>query len=456
MSLFGFSTWFVGTSAVALVAFLAIAFRTLRLKRDWKHLPVMAVLMVGAIMLGQTLAQSNSSREEKRQVELTSWAAPTLAREVESIGYLQAGDTEQDQRRTTDMMKRWMRENGDIAAIYILNKRTDGKFEEKLGVHRSGKELDVRTGMLNVLGATELYADSWAGASKLLKVQAEEGDPGVVVTTAPVKNADGEQIGLLCVAFDEQFWIAPVNSARTGSYVMMGVLLGILLLGGFMVGELSDSLARLRVSRAELQHQGDRIREQMDVIAQKSQEMAADRSKLAEYNEKLQQLATTDGLTGVMNHRTLMEFLSHHMRQNSSIGSPCSVILLDVDNFKQLNDQYGHMAGDDALRTIAAVLRQSCPRGGGVGRYGGEEFMMVLPGASESAAMAVAEELRHRIQVAPMTSRTCTASLGVSTVYSMSKSEQTMIDEADRALYHSKHTGKNRVTHFGHGLLETG
>jgi diguanylate cyclase (GGDEF)-like protein len=81
--------------------------------------------------------------------------------------------------------------------------------------------------------------------------------------------------------------------------------------------------------------------------------------------------------------------------------------------------------------------------------------MMILPGASESAGVAVAEEIRRRIAMAKTNSRPVTASIGVSTVYSMSKSAQTLIDEADRAMYHSKRSGKNRVTHYGHGLLET-
>jgi diguanylate cyclase (GGDEF)-like protein len=81
--------------------------------------------------------------------------------------------------------------------------------------------------------------------------------------------------------------------------------------------------------------------------------------------------------------------------------------------------------------------------------------MMILPGGSESAAVAVAEELRRRIQMAKTSSRPVTASIGVSTVYSMNKSEQTLIDEADKALYVSKRSGKNRVTHFGHGMLES-
>lgn len=415
------------------------AFFVVRGRRTWKTLPVITLACLVILSFGALTSMSAINRELSVRTEHLKQLATLLGREVAAVG----GDPE----KAEGLFARWMEADAQIVSMRTLRRSPDGQFVT-LASSSTGDRGSAWPGSVSAV------ASAWSGSSAS-EVSLKPG--GAVLAAIPLrrKGAASGVAAVLVVKYSNARLLEAAVGAEK-SVLVMTALMVVFVVGGGLAGvELVNSLAKLRVSKAELILQGERIREQMDIIAEKNLAMAAHQDMLAQVNERLQNLATMDGLTGVMNHRSLMEFLSSHMKRNSVIGSPCSVVLLDVDNFKQLNDQYGHMAGDDALRTIAQVLRQSAPPGSGVGRYGGEEFMVVLPGASESVAMAVAEELRKRIQMAKMTSRQCTASIGVSTVYSMTKSEQTLIDEADKALYQSKRTGKNRVTHFGHGLLES-
>lgn len=169
---------------------------------------------------------------------------------------------------------------------------------------------------------------------------------------------------------------------------------------------------------------------------------------LAQVNDLLSKLATTDGLTGLHNHRHFRESLEASVAQTLRDGSPCSVIMLDVDRFKQYNDDFGHPAGDDVLRLVSEILKQSVRRYDVVGRYGGEEFIVLCKSSRRRAAMRVAERLRSAIERHDWPLRPITASLGVATFSVRTSSASELIDEADRALYRSKHDGRNRVTHF--------
>ncbi|MES1228041.1 MAG: GGDEF domain-containing protein, partial [Armatimonadota bacterium] len=233
----------------------------------------------------------------------------------------------------------------------------------------------------------------------------------------PVKDEEGTVVAVLVATTPSATWAKDVDNAQWASFGVTALTCLIIIVGGAVLTQLMQSLSHLRVSKAEAALQQDQIKNHMDIIAQKNQDMAEHQSRLAEAYSKLRALATTDGLTGLLNHRALMDFMAAAIRNNGDFGSPCSVILMDVDNFKGLNDQFGNPAGDEALRVLSAVLAHSAPPGSAVGRYGGEEFMLVLPGASENAATAVAEELRRRIQMAKTSSRPITVSIGVSTVY---------------------------------------
>ena len=164
---------------------------------------------------------------------------------------------------------------------------------------------------------------------------------------------------------------------------------------------------------------------------------------------QLRHAARVDALTGVANRGRVMEILdSAFARANED--SPLSVVLADVDHFKRVNDQYGHLVGDDVLRDIAQTLEDALRRTDRLGRYGGEEFVMVLPGASHAAALGVAERCREAVEALSFTlkggdSLRVTISLGVATCPPERPTLEGLLADADEALYRAKGEGRNAV-----------
>jgi diguanylate cyclase len=168
--------------------------------------------------------------------------------------------------------------------------------------------------------------------------------------------------------------------------------------------------------------------------------------RVREQNLKLAELSRTDPLTGLPNRKHWEEAVERELRRHQRNGGPACLLMLDVDNFKQVNDRYGHPAGDEVLRGVAAVLRD-CVRGQDtVGRYGGEEFGVVLPETRIEGAMVIAERIRSRIARAPLEQRDgirCTISIGVAAAAAQ-VDPGAWIEQADRALYRAKDEGRNR------------
>jgi diguanylate cyclase (GGDEF)-like protein len=164
--------------------------------------------------------------------------------------------------------------------------------------------------------------------------------------------------------------------------------------------------------------------------------------QLALANERLRGLSYIDGLTGVANRRRFDEALAEACDAAGKAGAPVSLVLLDLDHFKQLNDSQGHQHGDEALRAIAALLiERTQTRGGLVARVGGEEFAWLLPGVPLDAAMADAETLRIKVRDGGLV----TASLGVSSAIGRRASADALVAAADAALYRAKSGGRDRV-----------
>lgn len=168
-------------------------------------------------------------------------------------------------------------------------------------------------------------------------------------------------------------------------------------------------------------------------------------------NARLYEISTLDGLTGLVNARTLRLKLAELFNEAVASGKPISVIMLDIDHFKRINDTYGHEAGNDVLQHLAKLLKAQTRDGDISARYGGEEFTVVLPGAQMELALRVALRLRAAIEQAVV--ETCegtlriTSSLGVASYPEIQATDyNTLISLADKALYRSKQNGRNRVT----------
>ena len=163
--------------------------------------------------------------------------------------------------------------------------------------------------------------------------------------------------------------------------------------------------------------------------------------------EQLTELASTDALTGLSNRRPFLEALKTCFQAAMSHNRPMSFLMIDIDAFKSYNDTFGHTAGDEVIWVVAKLLLRNSRNDQIVARYGGEEFAIVLPEADTSLAIEIAERQRAAIESYPWPSRQVTASFGISTFDPTIRDPGTMIEQADRALYHSKDQGRNRVTH---------
>ncbi len=164
--------------------------------------------------------------------------------------------------------------------------------------------------------------------------------------------------------------------------------------------------------------------------------------------ERLEILATIDGLTGIFNRRTWMEIAENELNRAGRYKYPFSMVMLDIDDFKNVNDTWGHQAGDVVLKSIGFILKRSCRKVDVPGRYGGEEFVLLLPHTDGEAARKVAEKIRKALEVADMgVPTTITATFGVS--WFNPEHPDTTIDQvllrADKALYRGKDLGKNVV-----------
>lgn len=173
-------------------------------------------------------------------------------------------------------------------------------------------------------------------------------------------------------------------------------------------------------------------------------------SELLAAKEQLRELATRDSLTGIWNRRSIMELLEREQLRSSRESTPLAVVMLDLDHFKSVNDTYGHIVGDAVLQEAARRLTTSVRPYDGVGRYGGEEFLVVLPGCDENTIRNRAESMRLSIESEAMVSGPhrfkVTASFGVTVFWpGQAHSASHMIRLADEALYAAKKAGRNRV-----------
>jgi diguanylate cyclase (GGDEF)-like protein len=193
---------------------------------------------------------------------------------------------------------------------------------------------------------------------------------------------------------------------------------------GYLTTVFNHMVARLREGRREL-----------DAI----------NTTLKKKNEELERLSVTDGLTGLANHRLLIQRLIQEGMRADATGGEFAVLMADVDHFKQYNDEFGHPAGDEVLKRVADLLRESVRDIDCAARYGGEEFAIVMPEMSADEAGEVAQQIGKRVEAQSFPGRTVTLSIGVAGFPQDADLPHGVIAAADRALYQAKREGRNRT-----------
>lgn len=164
-----------------------------------------------------------------------------------------------------------------------------------------------------------------------------------------------------------------------------------------------------------------------------------------ELRSRLRTLAIRDGLTGLYNHRHFHEVLQRELARVDRYGGELSLLMIDLDEFKSLNDVYGHPAGDEVLAEVARLIKRSIRAHDSAFRYGGEEFAVILPGAPPSVAEVVGNRLCRAVAEHPFPYRQVTASVGWSHYPGLAKSAQELVQQADQAVYGAKEAGGNGV-----------
>jgi diguanylate cyclase len=165
-----------------------------------------------------------------------------------------------------------------------------------------------------------------------------------------------------------------------------------------------------------------------------------------QHNKVLSAISRTDGLSGLLNRRSWEDAVSAEFQRSRRGGHTATLLMLDLDRFKRINDRHGHPAGDDVIRRVAAVLRETLREHDVPGRYGGEEFGVILPETASEGARVIAERLRARIEdcALPLGIR-CTVSIGAAERRPDDSGYAEWISRADRALYAAKANGRNRI-----------
>jgi diguanylate cyclase (GGDEF)-like protein len=174
---------------------------------------------------------------------------------------------------------------------------------------------------------------------------------------------------------------------------------------------------------------------------------------MQEYQRDMEKVRThleaqsiTDMLTGVQNRRSFDAKLEEEFLRSERYGTSCSLLMIDIDHFKEFNDTFGHPAGDETLRAVAGLLQSEMRAHDHLFRYGGEEFSVILPNTTLKGAFVIGERFRRAVQRASWKKRAVTISIGAASMDESMKSPRDLLQASDHALYHAKQSGRNRVS----------
>ncbi|PXX91081.1 diguanylate cyclase [Marinobacter vulgaris] len=178
-------------------------------------------------------------------------------------------------------------------------------------------------------------------------------------------------------------------------------------------------------------------------------DIATNKRALERANEQLAKLSMTDRLTGLLNRGTWENLIDAEFERHRRYGHPTCLVMLDIDHFKPVNDTHGHLAGDEVIKHAANVVRDSLRQSDSLGRYGGEEFGIILPETDAEGARIICERIREAIQNTPVQTTTApiqyTVSIGIAPLTEGPENHMQWLQQADEALYAAKEGGRNRV-----------
>jgi diguanylate cyclase (GGDEF)-like protein len=304
-----------------------------------------------------------------------------------------------------------------------------------LVVEDSKVTLKVLCNFLERMGITELLtAETGASAFELYRKER----PDIILLDAQLPDIDGFEIAKKIRATEKnEDWTAIIflTSMTKDEDMARGIEVG------------GDDYLLKPVTEVVLQAKVRAMQRLVEM--QRSQVYLSQQLNAA--NKELQRLSTTDGLTGIPNRRLFDELSIREWRRCERMKKPIALVMLDIDSFKLFNDEYGHQAGDDCLRAVAAQVARAAPRAADLAaRYGGEEFILVLGETDADGARWVAENVRQHVSELGIPhatpSRHVTISCGVAAILPQSdNSFETLLRTADRALYQAKEAGRDRV-----------
>ncbi len=230
--------------------------------------------------------------------------------------------------------------------------------------------------------------------------------------------------------------------------VVAGLLVGVGLLAYFLGLLITRPLDRLTRGAAKVAEGGLAVDlpvvsgGELGYVTEVFNDMVA---RLREGRRELERLSITDHLTGVFNRRYLMDALANELRRSHRLKHPCALLMADVDHFKQYNDEYGHLGGDEALARVATILREASRDVDCAARYGGEEFVVLMPETEAAGAVLTAQRIRTRLAEDSLLDGKLTLSIGLAQFPDDADTPEGLLAVADAAMYRAKRDGRDRV-----------
>jgi len=368
-----------------------------------------------------------------------------------------------------------LREVDHAGYRYVIEGDKSASIQYKTLVEHIGKQLDELARIEAQTGSVDhahsdislLEVDrAWQQARKRFddlflssprSVQAAEALKSAHIAIDPVHDVINRYYHLSMQDLQKRLFVAQASGEKTFFAMFASLVIGLCLLIGMgrMVGRsVLQPIAELRVAAAKLREMDFshkvRLSNTTDELGQLGRALNLASSTLRELYHELELRSSHDGLTGVFNRAAFDERLQMEFTGADRYHRPLSLLMVDIDFFKSVNDTHGHQTGDDVLQAVARLLDDVVREGDVLTRYGGEEFAIILPETDVDSAAALAERLRQAVEDTPMVSGlsggiSLTVSIGCASRSPRTAKPQDLIRAADSALYAAKRSGRNRV-----------